>query len=145
MEQKENKELKLKINQDKQIQEELANKTESGGGASDPSAIGYHGHMEQFKDFIKAINKDTVPFIDGHEGRRSVEIILAIYKAAETGRSVELLADSAARQSVTSPRARCATSPITGRPLPGYARIARPLAELGHRRCHRRLAGTLQA
>ena len=30
------------------------------------------------------------PSIDGPEGRRSVEIILAIYKAAETGRAVTL-------------------------------------------------------
>ena len=32
----------------------------------------------------------TQPAIDGPEGRRSVEIILAIYKAAETGRAVPL-------------------------------------------------------
>jgi hypothetical protein len=28
--------------------------------------------------------------VDGPEGRRSVELILAIYKAAETGRAVKL-------------------------------------------------------
>ena len=38
----------------------------------------------------KAIKKGTKPAIDGLEGRRSVEIILAIYKAAETGRTVKL-------------------------------------------------------
>ena len=30
------------------------------------------------------------PALDGPEGRRSVEIILAVYKAAETGRAVKL-------------------------------------------------------
>ena len=39
----------------------------------------------------EAIRKGTARrLIDGPEGRRSVEIILAIYKAAETGRAVKL-------------------------------------------------------
>jgi predicted dehydrogenase len=62
----------------------------TGGGASDPSAIGHHGHAEQFRDVIRAIRKRGKPAIDGLEGRRSVEIILGIYKAAETGRPVRL-------------------------------------------------------
>ena len=61
-----------------------------GGGAADPAAIGHHGHTRQFPDVLKAIQKGTAPPIDGPEGRRSVEIILAIYKAAETGRAVAL-------------------------------------------------------
>jgi hypothetical protein len=36
------------------------------------------------------VKKDRPPAIDGHEGRRSVEIILAVYKAAETGKTVKL-------------------------------------------------------
>jgi hypothetical protein len=39
---------------------------------------------------LAAIEKDRAPAVDGPEGRRSVEIILAIYKAAETGKAVEL-------------------------------------------------------
>lgn len=76
--------------QDAAIRERMAGKTETGGGAADPSAIGHHGHMLQFKDVLKAIKSGTKPLIDGHEGRRSVEIILAIYKAAETGKAVKL-------------------------------------------------------
>ena len=34
--------------------------------------------------------KNRPPAIDGHEGRRSVEIILGVYKAAETGKTVKL-------------------------------------------------------
>ena len=44
----------------------------------------------QFQDFVDAIRKHRPPAIDGHEGRRSVEIILAIYKSAETGKAVAL-------------------------------------------------------
>jgi len=75
---------------DKKIAEAMAAQVSGGGGAADPSAIGYHGHMRQFQDVIKAIKKGTTPMIDGPEGRRSVEIILAIYKAAESGRAVSL-------------------------------------------------------
>ncbi len=75
---------------DAALLERMAGKTKTGGGAADPTAIGHHGHTEQFKNVLSAIKKGTQPLIDGPEGRRSVEIILAIYKAAETGRTVEL-------------------------------------------------------
>ena len=68
----------------------MAAKTSGGGGAADPAAIGHHGHTRQFQDVLKAISKGTAPSVDGPEGRRSVEIILALYKAAETGRGVTL-------------------------------------------------------
>jgi len=62
----------------------------TGGGAADPSAIGHHGHTQQFRDFVKAIKTDGVPAVDGHEGRKPIEIILAIYQAAQTGKMVKL-------------------------------------------------------
>jgi predicted dehydrogenase len=65
-----------------------ANKT--GGGASDPKAIGHHGHARQFRDMVDAIAKGREPAVDGIAGRRAVEAILAIYKAAETGKTVTL-------------------------------------------------------
>ena len=68
----------------------MAGKTKTGGGAADPAAIGHHGHTAQFKDVLTAIGSGRKPLVDGPEGRRSVEIILAIYKAAETGRVVPL-------------------------------------------------------
>jgi UDP-N-acetyl-2-amino-2-deoxyglucuronate dehydrogenase len=68
----------------------MAGKTQTGGGAADPAAIGHHGHTAMFKDVLKAIKNGTRPLIDGAEGRRSVELILAVYKAAETGRAVAL-------------------------------------------------------
>ncbi len=42
----------------------------------------------QFADMLDAIRKKRAPAIDGHEGRRSVEIIQAIYKSAEAGGKV---------------------------------------------------------
>jgi predicted dehydrogenase len=75
---------------DEAIKERMAGKTQTGGGASDPNAIGHHGHTEQFTDVIRAIESGGKAVIDGHEGRRSVEIILAIYAAAEAGTAIEL-------------------------------------------------------
>jgi UDP-N-acetyl-2-amino-2-deoxyglucuronate dehydrogenase len=75
---------------DKAIHDQMLKLKSVGGGASDPSAIGHHGHAKQFADFVDAIRKDRPPAVDGREGRRSVEIILGVYKAAETGKPVKL-------------------------------------------------------
>ena len=79
-----------KTKRDEAILEKMAGRKSGGGGAADPAAIGHHGHARQFQDVVNAIRKGTQPAIDGPEGRRSVEIILAIYKSAETGRAVAL-------------------------------------------------------
>ena len=75
---------------DAKLIEEMQNQNKSGGGASDPSAISFAGHVAQFNDTIDAIKNGSKPLIDGHEGRRSVEVILAIYHAAQSGGVVEL-------------------------------------------------------
>ncbi len=75
---------------DREIEAQFKGRTKTGGGAADPAAIGYEAHAAQFRDVIRAIRKRSSPAIDGHEGRRSVEIILAIYQAAESGKRVKL-------------------------------------------------------
>ncbi len=40
------------------------------------------GHQAVFEDFLRAIEQNTTPACDGHEGRRSVAVIEQIYKAA---------------------------------------------------------------
>jgi predicted dehydrogenase len=76
--------------EDKAILEGMKQHKSTGGGAADPAAIGHHGHAIQFRDFVDAVKKNRPPSVDGHEGRRSVEIILGVYKAAETGKTVKL-------------------------------------------------------
>jgi predicted dehydrogenase len=83
-------EFAKKTKQDAAIEEQMAAKHSTGGGAADPAAIGHHGHARQFRDVLRAIRKGTSPLIDGAEGRRSVEVILAVYKSAELGRAVQL-------------------------------------------------------
>jgi UDP-N-acetyl-2-amino-2-deoxyglucuronate dehydrogenase len=75
---------------DEVIRQKMASRTHTGGGAADPKAIGHHGHTLQFQDVLAAIKKGKKPLIDGPEGRRAVELILAIYKSAESGKPVKL-------------------------------------------------------
>jgi len=83
-------EFEKKSRKDASIKKKFARKKGGTGGASDPSAISYSGHMEQLKDFIKAIESRSKPLVDGKEGRKSVELILAIYKSSWTGKKVAL-------------------------------------------------------
>lgn len=48
------------------------------------------GHALTFADMIDAINQDRKPFVDAIEGRKALEIILAIYKSQKTGLPVKL-------------------------------------------------------
>jgi UDP-N-acetyl-2-amino-2-deoxyglucuronate dehydrogenase len=72
------------------ILELMGQRKSTGGGASDPAAIGHHGHAKQFRNVLSAIDQNGSPAIDGREGRRSVEIILAIYQSAKSGQTVRL-------------------------------------------------------
>jgi predicted dehydrogenase len=73
---------------DEALRSSLATRTSTGGGAADPSAIGYHGHRRQFEDVIAALRGGRPPLVDGREARRAVELIAAIYRSAETGSPV---------------------------------------------------------
>jgi predicted dehydrogenase len=75
---------------DRLTRERFSQKTGASGGSSNPAAISHIGHARQLADFVQAIKTAKPPLVDGREGRRAVEIILAIYKSAATGRTVEL-------------------------------------------------------
>ncbi len=75
---------------DQRIIESLANKNVTGGGASDPAAIGHAAHARQYADIAGAIQSGQAPLVDGPEARRSVEVVLAIYKASRSGATVTL-------------------------------------------------------
>ncbi len=47
-------------------------------------------HTEYLKDVVKAIRTNTKGLVEGLEGRRSLELITAIYESAETGQEVRL-------------------------------------------------------
>ncbi len=76
--------------EDGRIKARFAQKVGASGGASNPAAISHEGHARQLADFVAAIQSGREPLVDGREGRKAVEIILGIYRAAETERTVEL-------------------------------------------------------
>jgi predicted dehydrogenase len=76
--------------EDESIAARFVDNTRSGGGASDPSAIGHAAHAAQFQDFVDAIRSGRAPRVSGAEGRKRVEIILAIYESAKTGKTVAI-------------------------------------------------------
>lgn len=75
---------------DDRIRAEMVGKTDSGGGAADPSAINHDGHTKIFEEAVNAINEGRPSVLNGAEGRRSVEVICAIYESAKTGKIVSL-------------------------------------------------------
>jgi predicted dehydrogenase len=54
-----------------------------------PDVYGF-GHHEFYRDVFEAIRTNGRPVVDGREGRRSLEVITAIYESIETGREVRL-------------------------------------------------------
>ena len=76
--------------EDKRIRENFSGEHASGGGVSDPKAISDEGHIRQIKDFIEALDNHRQPAIDGLEARKAVEIVIAVYKSAGSGKTVRI-------------------------------------------------------
>lgn len=49
-----------------------------------------NGHTSLFADMVDAIEQDRKPYVDAVAGRNALEIILAIYQSAATGKPVKL-------------------------------------------------------
>jgi UDP-N-acetyl-2-amino-2-deoxyglucuronate dehydrogenase len=56
-----------------------------GSGAGAASGISIEGHLRQIADFVAAVRDDRAPAIDGHEGRKAVALVHAIYESARRG------------------------------------------------------------
>ena len=54
-----------------------------------PDVYGF-GHKEYYNHIIDCITNDTKQLVDGFEGRKSLELIAAIYESVETGKEVFL-------------------------------------------------------
>ncbi len=76
--------------EDRAVKERFARKVGASGGASDPAAISHQCHARQLADFVRAVRAGAAPLVDGREGRRSVEVISAVYRSARTGETVSL-------------------------------------------------------
>lgn len=59
-------------------------------GSSDPMAIANYLHKAQISNMIEAVINNTEPLINGEEGRKSIELIQAIYKSSKQQREILL-------------------------------------------------------
>lgn len=57
-------------------------------GASDPSAIGIAGHVDQWRDVAGAVLAGTQPKITAADGLATVAVLAGIYASADRGRQV---------------------------------------------------------
>lgn len=67
-----------------------------------PNVYGY-GHTPLYADMINAIENDRQPYITAMDGKKALELVLAIYKSAAEGHSVKL------------PLTDCSTTDFIGR------------------------------
>ena len=53
-----------------------------------PTISNARGHQKIIEDFLRAIATGGVPLCDGHQARRSVKLICAVYESSRTGQRV---------------------------------------------------------
>ncbi len=83
-------ELSPETDEDRAVRARFAQKTGASGGSSNPAAISHQGHARQLADFVRAVQTDTAPRVDGREGRKAVAIIEGIYRSARTRQAISL-------------------------------------------------------
>ena len=62
----------------------LEGEGDANASASSPVVSDASGHQRLIEDFLRAIETGSRPACDGHEGRRSVELVQAIYRSARS-------------------------------------------------------------
>ena len=78
------------LDQDRIISADLRNPRRLGDeiapdenqSASSAVVSDFRGHQALFEDFLRAIRENTAPICDGRDGRRSIALVEAIYRAA---------------------------------------------------------------
>jgi predicted dehydrogenase len=59
-------------------------------GSANPAAISNEGHRRQIEDMMNAVIEDRAPVVDGKEGRKSLELVTALYNSAAKGQAVAI-------------------------------------------------------
>lgn len=73
--------FKEPLDEDKAVLEEYS--------TNPPNVYGF-GHNEYYQHVVECIENNTKQLVDGLEGRKSLELITAIYESIETGKEVHL-------------------------------------------------------
>ena len=69
---------------------EWVDQGEASSGAGSAMAISAGPHITAYQDFAAAIREKRRPLIDGAEGRRSIELIQAVYRSSREGKPIRL-------------------------------------------------------
>jgi predicted dehydrogenase len=75
--------------EDETIRQELSQGTLKVG-SGDPRGMSWEGHQVLISDLSRALLEGRAPMIPGSEARRAVQLVLAIYESAKTGKTVRL-------------------------------------------------------
>ena len=54
-----------------------------------PNVYGF-GHQAYYEHVVECLTRDAKPLVDGHHGRQSLELIMALYESIASGREVKL-------------------------------------------------------
>lgn len=75
---------------EEEIAQTMALHDKADSSSSDPRSIGIEGHVAQVQDMIDAVREGRDPMVTGEQARAAVDLILAIYESARTGKQVQL-------------------------------------------------------
>ena len=70
--------------------EEIDTEAEAQKAAPNPLSVYGSGHKPYYENVVRVLKGEAMPGTDGREGRKSLELILAIYESARTDREVTL-------------------------------------------------------
>ncbi len=72
------------------MMERFGGKRADDAAGKDPMAVAADGHMILMEDMVKAIRTDREPIIPLSHARHAVEVVCAVYKSANTGKTITL-------------------------------------------------------
>jgi UDP-N-acetyl-2-amino-2-deoxyglucuronate dehydrogenase len=58
-------------------------------GGTSSHDIWHHSHRRQIQDMVEAVRENREPAVNGEEGRRALQIVLAVYESSHTGMPVK--------------------------------------------------------
>jgi UDP-N-acetyl-2-amino-2-deoxyglucuronate dehydrogenase len=70
--------------------EDVIDQGKISSGAARPMDINAGPHSAQFQEFAASLRAGQHPRVDGHEGRRSIALIEAIYRSAKSGQTIDV-------------------------------------------------------
>ncbi|HHV56087.1 MAG TPA: Gfo/Idh/MocA family oxidoreductase [Firmicutes bacterium] len=71
--------------EDYEIRASLEKRALSREGVADPTLTDISLHRAQLEDFVEAVRQGRPPAVDGMEGRKALELVVAAYRSAEAG------------------------------------------------------------